>query len=127
MAWSDLISHSSPGALRADVSVHGFDDMNYFRYFHESLGDLSGKTITAYIYLESGPFMIATIYALDADWYWANGDWVTLSVGEWVCAALELDAPLNTTGSFSPTTILDVGVGFQGDGDAILVLDDVGY
>src|ERR1700690_2378665 len=49
MAWTGAIGHTSSGALSANVTLGGSLVYGYFRNSQSNLGNLSGKTITAYV------------------------------------------------------------------------------
>jgi hypothetical protein len=127
LTWNATTGHANPGALQANLSLPGGGGVGYFNNTQTSFGNLSDKTITAYLTLLSGGDVLAEIYALDSTWKWADGGYVTVSAGTWSCASFELDAPVHTTAGYDPTTVLQIGILIWGYGRTTILLDDFGY
>src|SRR5262245_48699979 len=82
---------------------------------------LTGRVLRARVRLASGSFGGgAQIHAGTGDSYrFAAGTWTTLTVGNWVELALDLDAARAADAMFDPSMVVQIGVKFDTGGDNI--------
>jgi hypothetical protein len=80
---------------------------------------LAGRVLRARVRLTSGSFTGgAQIHAGTGDGYrFAAGTWTTLTAGQWIDLALDLDAAKTADGMFDPSMVVQIGVKFDTGGD----------
>jgi hypothetical protein len=115
LAWTSAEGKPSPGALQIEVTPRESDagaTSGAWPQFGMKLGDLSGRTISAWAWLDSGPspelkFFVQT----GSQWVWADNGTVHLSPKVWTCVSLPVSSPAYSGENYDPTDV--VRLGFQ--------------
>jgi hypothetical protein len=124
MAWTGAAGDPALGSLQVDW-VSG--TLTHPRLV-QSLGDLSGRILTAEVWLDSGAGATAKLFAQTGTRsVWADGGVVTPTVGRWTCLALDLDNPVFSHQQYDPTQVAIVGFELDCPGTCRVYLDQVAY
>lgn len=130
---SGTLSHDAsngapaPGALLVDV-LSGPPNQSAWPEYMQPVGDLSGKTLTANVYLESGTGIALKLYVkTGAGFAWADGGTVPLTLGEWTCIVLDVDNPSYNDGDYDPSEVVQTGFEVFGSAAFRVLIDEVAY
>lgn len=120
LMWTGATGNPDAGALLSEtISLQ-------YPKSEQAYGDLTGKVITARIYLESGSAVVR-VFAQSAQSRWADGGGYTAVAGEWICASLDVSNPVSAHTAFDPQTIWAIGVQVVTDEPSRLSIDDVRF
>jgi hypothetical protein len=124
MVWNATVGSPSPGALEVDWN----NGQAIQARLVQALGNLSGRIVTASVWLDTGTGVQARIFVQTGTRsVWADSGYVTLKAGQWTCLALDIDNPVFSRQQYDPTNVQVLGVDMQAGGTARLYIDTVAY
>ncbi|MDP8999505.1 MAG: hypothetical protein M3O46_05280 [Myxococcota bacterium] len=111
LTWTGTIGMPAPGALQIDVNPGRASLGAWARYVAMPVGDLSGRTISAWLWLESGPTPRVKLYVQTGTQYtWADNGTISLALRAWTCVSVAVSAPSYTNGpNYDPTNVVRLG------------------
>jgi len=125
LTWSESVGKPVAGALRYDAtSGNGLigDMVNSL----PTVVDLSGRTLSAWVRLQSGSaqvnFMAATALANPA-----IGPKVTLSANTWTCVSFDPDNPTSVPSGYDASRVRYIGLQSTGSAPFQIYVDQVAY
>jgi hypothetical protein len=129
VAWIGTTGNPSPGALQVDVTPYADDGgaMNgAWLQYDMPLGDLAGRTVSAWVYLDSGTSPSLKVFVQTGTQYeWADNGIVLLAPRTWTCVSLPLSTPAYNQPSYDPTEVINVGLQLLGAAPFHLYVDTV--
>ncbi len=123
------------GSLRIDAAFTAVGDKVLVGVNAPVTLDLTGKTISLWVYWESGLASAggklgAQAYVMDSDSVWANGGFATLTKGRWTQVTFNTDAPGYSDGT-KMDAIVQLGVQLVADSGTftpgVLYIDQYAY
>jgi hypothetical protein len=132
VAWTGASGNPSPGALQADVTPAATDSGTvtgaWVSYVPSSPIDLSNRTISAWVWLESGESPhLKTFVQTGAQYNWADNGTVHLFWHEWACVSMPVSTPSYTQPNYDPTRAIRLGFEMLGLTPFRLYIDSVRY
>jgi hypothetical protein len=132
LTWTGAAGDPSPGALQADIAPAATDSGTvtgaWVSFVPESPLDLSGRTITAWVWLDSGDSPNLKTFVQTGDQYnWADNGTVHLFAHEWTCVAMPVSAPSYRQPNYDPTRAIKLGFEMLGLSPFRLLIDSVRY
>lgn len=111
LAWTATSGMPAPGALQIDISPGRIGQGGWARYLATPLVDLTGRTISAWLWLESGPPPRVKLYVQTGTQYtWADNGAISLTPHAWTCVSMAVSAPAYTNGpNYDPTSVVRLG------------------
>jgi hypothetical protein len=131
LAWIGGVGYPAAGALRVDVAPRASDAGGlsgaWLRY--EMGGtDLTGRTVSAWVWLESGASPhLKTFVQTGTQYAWADDGTVLLSPHVWTCVSLPVSAPSYNQPSYNPGNVVRIGFEVLGQSPFVLFVDTVRY
>jgi hypothetical protein len=133
LAWADA-GDPSPGALEVDGTATEVDAATTtpaYVVLNESPSvDLSGRTVSAWLWLDSGSSPSIKLFVQTGSLYvWADGGSVALVPRMWTCISLNVSVPAYSSqdGVYDPTSVVRIGFELDQSAPYRLYVDSVGY
>jgi hypothetical protein len=124
----------SPGALEVEITSLPGDastpNGGWVEYQAATpLGDLSGRVVSAWIWLEAGPTPNLKVFVQTGTEYtWADNGTVHLLPHVWTCVSLAVSNPSYTNGpSYDPQDVVRLGLELLGPAPFQIFVDSVEY
>jgi hypothetical protein len=129
VAWASSMGEPSPGAIQVDVTpaVSDAGTINgAWLQLDAALGDLSGLTASAWVWLDRGATPHLKLYLQTGSQYgWADNGTVYLPLQTWICVSLPISSPAYQQASYDPTDTVRVGFEMLGTAPFRLYVDSV--
>jgi hypothetical protein len=129
LGWTGSAGNPMPGALRVDVTPNADDGgalTGAWAYYDMSSADLSNRTVSAWVWLDSGPSPHFKVYVQTGTQYvWADGGTVYLAAHAWSCVSLNVSSPLYNQGGYDPTNAIRLGFEMLGSAPFRVYIDTV--
>ena len=133
VVWTGSTGNPSPGALEVDVTSvspdGGTANGAWARYNATPVGDLSGRTISAWVWLDRGPSPRFKVFVqTGAQYSWADDGVVPpLSPRTWTCVEMAVSNPSYNQPDYDPTSVVVIGFEMLGSAPFRVFLDTVRY
>lgn len=131
LTWSGTVGDPTPGALEVDFTPAPPDaGAGSGVWIHEEMtaGDLTGKTISAWVWLDSGPSPQFYTFVQSQDEYaWADNFAGPLPTHEWICVSLAVSTPSFSQPAYDPTHVIRIGFEMIGTAPFRIYVDTVRY
>jgi hypothetical protein len=131
LAWTSSTGYPTAGALEVDFTPPPADsgDGNVM-WIHEEMtaGDLTGRTVSAWVWLDSGPspeFMVFD--QTQTDYAWADNGVLTLPSKTWTCVTIPISTPAFSQPMYDTTHVIRIGFQMQGTAPFRMYVDTVRY
>jgi hypothetical protein len=131
--WNDTVGWPTSGALEVDSAVNSSDaasNQAYIGFDESPSADLSGRTVSAWLWLDSGTSPDIKLFVQTGNIYtWADGGSFVLAAHTWRCVSLDVSSPeyVSQNGVYDPTDVLRIGFELDGAGPYRLYVDSVSY
>jgi hypothetical protein len=129
LGWTGSTGHPSLGALQVEVkpSQHDGGAANGGWLKHsDAYGDLSGRTVSAWVWLESGETPNLKVFAQTGTQYvWSDNGTVHLRPKTWTCVSLPISTPSYNQPGYDPTDVVDIGFELLGSSSFEVYVDTV--
>jgi hypothetical protein len=103
----------------------GSPNGGWIQYAH-TFGDLTGRTVSAWVWLESGPSPDLQVFAQTGTQYdWGDNGTVQLRPQTWTCVSLAISTPYYNQPSYDPTDVVTTGFLFLGLASFAVYVDTV--
>jgi hypothetical protein len=128
-AWTGSTGYPTLGAVDIQITPQPNDagDTNggWIQYA-QAFGDLSGRTVSAWVWLESGKSPDLQFFAKTGSQYvWGDNGTVHLHPQTWTCISLPISAPYYTQPGYDPTDVVTIGFLFLGTDSFTVYVDTV--
>jgi hypothetical protein len=138
LGWSGSIGDPSPGALQVDFTPTTIVDARsvdagaasgaWVQYATTPLGDLSGRTISAWVLLDRGPSPQLKVFVQTGTQYaWADNGTITLIPHTWTCVSMPVSAPAYNGPNYDATYVTVLGLEMRGSAPFRVYVDTVRY
>jgi hypothetical protein len=133
VSWMGSSGNPSPGALAVEITSvtadGGVANGSWAEYEGTSLGNLSGRTLSAWLWLDSGVSPHLKVFVQTGSQYtWADNGTVELAPGAWTCVSMAVSSPSYTNGpNYDPTNVVRVGFEMLGASPFRVFVDTVRY
>ena len=121
----------APGALQADVTPSSSDASltgAWVRFVMASPADFTGRTISAWAWLDSGQSPhLKTFVQTGAMYEWADNGTIFLGTHQWTCLALPVSSPAYSQPAYDPTKVVALGFEMLGTEPFRIFIDSVRY
>jgi hypothetical protein len=129
LSWTGLLGQPSAGALAFDVTPRAIDaggTSGAWLQYDTPLGDLTGRIVSAWAWLDSGTSPHLKVFAQTGSQYvWADNGTVTLAPHVWTCVSLPISSPSYDQAAFDPTDVVRIGFEMIGTEAFDVVVDTV--
>lgn len=129
MTWTPDTGDPRPGALEVEVTPRASDagaTSGAWPQYNMTLGNLGDRTISAWVWLESGPSPDLKLFVqTGAQWVWADNGTVRLSPKEWTCVSIPVSAPSYSGENYDPTDVVRLGFQLLGTAPFRVYVDTV--
>jgi hypothetical protein len=129
LAWASSVGNPGPGAVQVDVTpaVSNAGTINGgWLQFNGALGDLTERTASAWVWLDSGTTPHLKLFVQTGSQYgWADNGTVYLPYRTWVCVTLPVSSPDYQQASYDPTDTVRIGLEMLGAAPFRLYVDSV--
>jgi mannanase-like protein len=126
LTWTRNTGNPSPGALQVDFAPSSPSGA-WLRYL-APLGNLVGRTISAWVWLETGASPRLKVFVQTGQTYaWADYGIVYLSPHVWTCVSMVVSSPVYTGPNYDPTNVIVVGFEMLASSPFRLYVDTVRY
>jgi hypothetical protein len=113
LTWTGSTGNPTPGAFQVDFTPAPSDAGVYSTvWIHEDMGpsDFTGRTLSAWAWLDSGPSPRFLTYAQTGSQYeWADDGEHTLTPHAWTCVSLQLSKPSFNQPNYDTTQVIRIG------------------
>lgn len=128
-AWTDSTGYPSSGAVEVNITPEqndaGSPNGGWIQYSH-AFGDLSGRTVSAWVWLESGTSPALQFFAKTGTQYvWGDNGTVRLQPQTWTCVSLPISTPYYSQPGYDPTDVVTIGFLFLGTASFVVYVDTV--
>jgi hypothetical protein len=132
LIWSSSIGNPSTGALEADVTQGSVDAGHvsgaWAQYDMMPLGDLTGRTISAWLWLDQGVSPRIKVFVQAGPQYgWADNGTILLTSHTWTCVSMPVTSPSYNGPNYDPTAVVRLGFEMRGTTPFRLYVDSVRY
>ncbi len=132
LGWNASAGDPSPGALEADVTPAASDSGAvsgaWAAFIPSSPLDLSGRTLSAWVWLDSGESPnLKTFVQTGSQYDWADNGTVHLALHEWTCVSMPVSSPSYEQPSYDPSQVIRLGFEMLGREPFRLFIDSVRY
>ncbi len=133
VSWNDNVGDPSLGALQVEItsalSDGGAANGAWAEYQATALGNLTGRTISAWLWLDSGPSPNIKLFVQTGSQYtWADNGTVQLASHGWTCISMAVSSPSYTNGpNYDPTSVVRIGFEMVGSSPFRVFVDTVRY
>jgi len=124
--WSSTVGNPTPGSVQFDAAS-GSGVMGDILYTLATPADLSGRTLCAWVMLESGSAVSVNFIAATTLVTTALGPSTPLTPGSWTCVSFEPDAPESAPDGYDPTSIRWIGLQPWGGAPFRIYVDQIAY
>jgi hypothetical protein len=129
IAWASSVGDPAPGAVQVDVTPAASDAGTInggWLEFNGALGDLSERTASAWVWLDSGTTPHLKLFVQTGSQYgWADNGTVYLPYRTWVCVTLPVSSPEYQQASYDPTDTVRIGLEMLGAAPFRVYVDSV--
>jgi hypothetical protein len=129
LTWTGSTGLPSAGALRAAVTPNADDGGSLtgaWAHYDMSSVDLSNRTLSAWVWLDSGTTPNLKVYVQTGSQYvWADGGTVHLRAHEWTCVSMAVSSPAYNQANYDPTNAIRIGFELLGPSPFTLFIDTV--
>ncbi|MDP9036927.1 MAG: hypothetical protein M3O50_19180 [Myxococcota bacterium] len=112
LLWNGTVGMPTRGALQLDVTpdvTTGFG-LVHARYLTSALGDLSGRTISAWLWVETGAPRLKLYVLTGPQYIWADNGEVPVAPRTWTCVSMPVSSPLyKNRPTYDPTNVVRLG------------------
>lgn len=112
LTWTGGAGNPTPGALQVTIAPSedaGTITGGWVEY-SASLGDLSSRTASAWVWLEKGTAPHLKLFVQTGSHYaWADNGTIYLSPQIWTCLSLNLQSPSYEQATYDPTDVITIG------------------
>jgi hypothetical protein len=110
LAWTGTVGDPSPGALSFVVSPGDGSNQGAWIRYDGSLGDLSGRTMAAWVFLDYGASPHLKPFAQTGSSYaWGDSGTWSLPAGQWTCVSLTFSSPAYNQPGYDPSNVITIG------------------
>ncbi len=131
LTWTSGLGDPSPGALEVHVTRGSGDAASSngaWLQYDTALGNLSGRTVSAWVWLDSGPTPHFKLYVQTGSQYvWADNGTVYLTPHTWTCVSLPVSSPSYNGDNYDPTSVVRLGFEMLDSEPFRLYVDSVRY
>jgi hypothetical protein len=128
VSWTGGTGNPTSGSLEVDVTRIGTIYPGAWLEYLAPLGDLSGRTVVAWVWLDSGPSPRFKFFAQTGlHFAWADNGPVPLVPRTWTCVSLPISAPSYIGPNYDPTSVVVLGFEMLGSAPFRLYVDTVKY
>jgi hypothetical protein len=129
LAWTDNTGMPSPGALKVEITPKeedgGATNGGWLQYPH-AFGDLSGRTVSAWVWLDRDESSNLKVFAQTGSQYvWSDNGTVSLVPRAWTCVSLPISNPSYTQPNYDPTDVINIGFELLGTAPFHVYVDSV--
>ncbi len=129
LAWIGTAGYSSIGAAEVRMTPQedggGTPSGGWLRY-PNSFGDLTGRTVSAWVWLESGTSPNLKVFAqTGAQYVWSDNGIVILRPRTWTCVSLPISMPSYSQPNYDPTDVINIGFELLGLASFVVYVDTV--
>lgn len=129
VSWTAATGEPSPGALELEVTpspADGGSAGGAWLQVNGSYGDLTGRTVTAWIWLDSGEGPQLKVFAQSGPQYgWEDDGTIHLLPRTWTCVSLPVSTPSYEQAWFDPTDVIRIGFEMLSDAPFRVMVDSV--
>jgi hypothetical protein len=129
LAWTGAVGEPSPGSLDVEITPRTSDagtTSGAWPQYGMTLGNLSGRTVSAWVWLESGPSPQVKLFVqTGTEWVWADNGTVHLSPNVWTCVSLPVSSPSYSGENYDPTDVIRLGFELLGVDSFRVYIDTV--
>jgi hypothetical protein len=127
--WTGSTGYPSLGAVEVQIipaqNDGGAPNGGWIQYAH-AFGDLSGRTVSAWVWLESGPSPYLQVFAQTGSQYaWGDNGTLRLRPRTWTCVSLPISTPYYNQPGYDPTDVVTVGFLFLATASFAVYVDTV--
>lgn len=127
--WTGSAGYPALGAASVQISPladdAGTPNGGWIEYPH-SFGDLTGRTVSAWVWLESGTSPYLQVFAkTGAQYVWGDNGTVQLRPKVWTCVSLPVSTPYYNQPGYDPSDVVTIGYLFLGSTPFTVYLDTV--
>jgi hypothetical protein len=127
-AWVGTTGDPSPGAIALTVTHGDASSPGAWLRYMMPLGDLSGRTVSAWVWLDSGSSPQLKLFVQSGSQYvWADSGTVTLPLRQWTCVSLDVTSPVYNGPDYDPTNIVNLGFETLAVDSFRILVDSVEY
>jgi len=127
LSWTASTGYPSAGALSVDVTPFDAAGPGAWVVYATPL-DLTGRTISAWVWLESGPSPnFKTFVQTGAQWVWADNGAVYLTPHTWTCVWLDVSSPAYNGPAYDPSSVIRIGFQALSPSPFRMYIDSVRY
>jgi hypothetical protein len=128
-AWTGSTGYPSSGAVEVAITPEqndgGSPNGGWIQYSH-AFGDLTGRTVAAWVWLESGTSPYLQFFAkTGAQFIWGDNGTVRLHPQTWTCVSLPISTPYYSQPGYDPTDVVTIGFLFLGSDPFAVYVDTV--
>jgi hypothetical protein len=128
-AWTGSTGYPSSGAAEIKITPEqndgGSPNGGWIQYSH-AFGDLTGRTLAAWVWLESGTSPYLQVFAkTGAQYVWGDNGTVRLHPQTWACVSLPISTPYYSQPGYDPTDVVTIGFLFLGSAPFTVYVDTV--
>jgi hypothetical protein len=131
LSWTGSAGNPSPGALEVEVTSSAPDAAadGAWAEYDTPLGNLSGRTVAAWVWLDSGPSPHLKLFVQTGLQYtWADNGTVDLPSHVWTCVSMPVSSPSYTNGpNYDPTSVVRLGFEMLASSPFRIYVDTVRY
>jgi hypothetical protein len=110
LTWTGALGDPSPGALSFVVTPGDGSSQGAWIRYAGSLGDLTGRTVAAWVFLDNGASPHLKVFAQTGSSYaWGDGGTLSLPTGQWTCVSLTLSSPAYNQPGYDPSNVISIG------------------
>jgi hypothetical protein len=129
LAWTGDAGDPAPGALALAATPRPGDAgtaTGAWLQYDTPLGDLTSRTVSAWVWLDSGTSPHLKVYAQTGPEYvWADNGTVELAPHLWTCVSLPVSSPSYDQAAFDPTDVVRIGFEMLGTEPFRVLVDTV--
>jgi hypothetical protein len=114
MSWSGLMGNPSPGALEVNLAAVAPDAGGLHVWVHGNVvpaANLTGRTVSALVWLESGPSpeFYSFVQTTVGGYSWGDNGKVELTPGVWNCVTIPVSSPATRLLGYDPAQVIRIG------------------
>jgi hypothetical protein len=129
LMWTGTTGYPSLGAMEVQITPQqsdgGTPNGGWIQYSH-AFGDLTGRTISAWVWLESGTSPDLQVFTQTGSHYaWGDNGTVQLRPQTWTCVSLPISTPYYNQPGYASTDVVTIGFLFLGSASFAVYVDTV--
>ena len=113
LTWTGTVGQPALGAIEFDVTPRpsdGGSTSGAWIEYDTALGNLTGRTVAAWVRLVDGTSPQFKVYAQSGSQYiWEDNGTVTLAPQTWTCVSLPVSSPSFNQADYDPTDVIRIG------------------